>query len=251
MSHLEKYFEVFRKQVSGIDQYFDTPYGRKKIVYADWTASGRMYQPIDELITSKIAPFVGNTHTETTVTGCSMTRAYSEAKKIIKKHVNASEGDVLISSNSGMTGVINKFQRILGLKIHERFSNAVKIDKANRPVIFISHMEHHSNQTSWLETIADVEIISANSRGLVNLESLETLLIKYKDRKMKIAAVTSCSNVTGIFTPYHEIARIMHAHGGYCFVDFACSAPYIDIDMHPEDVEAGYLDAIYFSPINF
>ncbi len=42
----------------------------------------------------------------------------------------------------------------------------------------------------------------------------------------------------------------MHQHGGYCFVDFAASAPYIDIDMHPEDPEES-LDAIFFSPHKF
>ncbi|MBL8017875.1 MAG: aminotransferase class V-fold PLP-dependent enzyme, partial [Ignavibacteria bacterium] len=76
------------------------------------------------------------------------------------------------------------------------------------------------------------------------------LLEKYNDRSVKIASVTSCSNVTGIFTPYYEIAEIMHRHGGWCFVDFACSAPYINIDMHPADTMQK-LDAIFFSPHKF
>jgi selenocysteine lyase/cysteine desulfurase len=42
----------------------------------------------------------------------------------------------------------------------------------------------------------------------------------------------------------------MHQHHGLCFVDFACSGPYVHIDMHPEDSES-YLDAISFRPINF
>ncbi len=32
-----------------------------------------------------------------------------------------------------------------------------------------------------------------------------------------------------------KIAKVMHKHGGVCFVDFACSAPYVDINMHPKD----------------
>jgi selenocysteine lyase/cysteine desulfurase len=35
-------------------------------------------------------------------------------------------------------------------------------------------MEHHSNQTSWLETIADVEIPSTED-GLFSIENLEIL----------------------------------------------------------------------------
>ncbi len=250
MKSLEQYFGKFRNKIIGINQEFDTPYGRKKIIYADWVASGRQYKPIENILIRDIAPFVGNTHTETSVTGTLMTRAYHYALNIVKRHVGASESDVIISSNSGMTGVINKFQRILGLKLHENFHSWVKLKEEDRPVVFVTHMEHHSNQTSWLETIADLEIISAGPDGLVDTGSLTALLDRYRNRKTKIAAVTSCSNVTGIFTPYHEIAEIMHRNGGLCFVDFAASAPYIDINMHPEN-EMQMLDAIYFSPHKF
>jgi len=249
MTNLESYFLKFRKNVIGIDQCFQTPFGLKKILYADWTASGRMYAPIERILSHHIAPFVGNTHTETTVTGCSMTVAYKQAKDIIKEHVNANAEDILISSNSGMTGVVNKFQRILGLKVHEKYKSGITIETNDKPIVFITHMEHHSNQTSWLETLVDVEIIKPTENGLVDVEHFKALLEKYKERKTKIAAVTSCSNVTGIKTPYFEIADLIHEAGGLVFVDFACSAPYIDIDMHPEN--GTYLDAIYFSPHKF
>lgn len=247
---LEQYFSQFRDNIIGNDQTFESPYGTKKICYADWTASGRLYRPIEDLIANKIAPFVGNTHTETTVTGSSMTIAYHKSKEVIKEHVGANENDVLISANSGMTGVVNKFQRILGLRVHEKFKEAVHIPEEDRPIVFVTHMEHHSNQTSWLETICDVAIINACPEGKVCLDHFQKLLDKYANRKHKIAAVTSCSNVTGIITPYHKIASLVHKAGGLCFVDFACSAPYIDINMHPED-ESEKLDAIYFSPHKF
>jgi len=247
---LEKYFQKYRKNVIGIDQEFETAYGKQKIIYADWTASGRLYKPIEEKLMNSIAPFVGNTHTETSVTGSSMTRAYHEALHIIKKHVGAGKEDIIISSNSGMTGVANKFQRILGFKIHEKYRDCIKLKEEEKPIVFITHMEHHSNQTSWLETLADVEIIPHNDLGLVDLDGFEQLLKKYNNRKTKIAAVTSCSNVTGIITPYFEISEMIHAAGGLCFVDFACSAPYIPINMHPEN-ETQKLDAIYFSPHKF
>ncbi|MBX2874540.1 MAG: aminotransferase class V-fold PLP-dependent enzyme [Saprospiraceae bacterium] len=247
---LETYFDNFREKVIGINQDFQTPYGNKPIIYADWTASGRLYGPIEKLMTEEIAPFVGNTHTETTITGCSMTMAYHHAKTYIKEQVGANTSDVLISSNSGMTGVVNKFQRILGLKIHESFRKKVQLKKEERPIVFVSHMEHHSNQTSWLETIADVEVIKPNEDGLMCLEHFISLLDLYKDRSLKIAAITSCSNVTGLKTPYYEVAEAIHAVGGLCFVDFACSAPYIDILMRPEKKEQ-HLDAIYFSPHKF
>ncbi|MBV6484540.1 MAG: putative cysteine desulfurase [Flavobacteriales bacterium] len=247
---LEKHFSFYRKNIIGIDKTFTSPYGEKKIIYTDWTASGRLYQPLEDVFIKNFYPFVANTHTETTQTGSSMTVAYHKAQEIIKKHVNASSNEVLITCDSGMTGAINKFQRILGLRIHEKYKNKVSIAEKDIPIVFVTHMEHHSNQTSWLETIADVVVINPNQEGLVDLNHLKLLLEKYKNRTTKIAAITSCSNVTGIFTPYHEIAAIMHQNNGLCFVDFACSAPYININMNPENSDEK-LDAIYFSPHKF
>ena len=117
---LENHFAPFRAHIIGQNQTFDSPNGRRRILYADWTASGRQYGPIEDRLLTEFAPFVANTHTETNVCGTSMTLAYHHARHIIKRHVNAAETDCLISYGSGMTGVINKFQRILGLKIPEK-----------------------------------------------------------------------------------------------------------------------------------
>lgn len=247
---LEKYFERFRTNIIGNDQHFNSVNGDKRIIYADWTASGRLYRPIEEKLINEFGPFVANTHTETSVTGTTMTLAYHKARNIIKEHVNAGKHDCIISFGSGMTGVVNKFQRILGLRVPEQLSKFIRFEENERPVVFVTHMEHHSNQTSWLETICDLEWIMPDDKGLVDLNSLEQLLEKYKDRKIKYASITACSNVTGIQTPYHEIAELMHKNGGYCFVDFACSAPYVNINMHPEN-KLQCLDAVYFSPHKF
>ncbi|NCP84640.1 MAG: aminotransferase class V-fold PLP-dependent enzyme [Bacteroidetes bacterium] len=248
--NLEAYFELIRQGIIGNDAEFDSPYGKQKIIYADWIASGRLFGPIENRLSNIIGPYVANTHTETTFTGNSMTHAYHHAIQFIKKHVGANDSDILISTGSGMTGVVNKLQRMLGLRIHERFTNQIDLKDDERPIVFITHMEHHSNQTTWLETIADVEIIKPTADGLVDLHHFSELLEKYKNRVLKIAAVTSCSNVTGVFTPYFEMARMIHDFKGLCFVDFACSAPYIDIVMRPENPKE-HLDAIYFSPHKF
>jgi len=248
---LEAYFKSFRNNIIGIDQNFQSPYGQQTILYADWTASGRLYDPIERKMMKELGPFVANTHTRTTVSGNAMTHAYHEAREIIKNHVNASSDDVLITTGTGMTGAVNKFQRILGLKVPEQIHEYLEIKEEDRPIVFISHMEHHSNQTSWLETKAKVVVIPCDAEGLFSLDNFKALLKKYADEKaLKIASITSCSNVTGIKTPYYEVAKLMHQNDGLCFVDFACSGPYIDIDMHPEDQEA-YLDAIFLSPHKF
>jgi selenocysteine lyase/cysteine desulfurase len=250
MNTLEKYFEPFRENTLGYNQTFISPYGKKRIIYADWIASGRLYEPIEKTILEKFGPFVGNTHSESSITGTTMTNAYHHAHEIIKKHCNASDDDVIITAGSGMTALINKFQRILGLKIPEQFKDYLNLPEELRPVVFVTHMEHHSNHTSWLETIADVILIPPDKEGLVDIDNLKEELQKLKSRKLKIGAFTACSNVTGIQTPIHKLAKIIHESNGFCFVDYACSAPYVKIDMHPEG-PLEKLDAIFFSPHKF
>lgn len=247
---LEMYFLQFRKNIVGNEQSFISPYGEKRMIYADWIASGRLYRPIETKICDEFGPFFANTHTESNITSSVMTLAYKQAQKIIKKHVHADEHDVIIMDGSGMTGVVNKLQRMMGLRWPEIAKDKVTIAEENRPIIFITHMEHHSNHLSWLETIGEIIIVEPDEEGRVSIEQLELLLEKYRHRKWKIGSFTACSNVTGIQTPYHRLARKMHEYGGICFVDFSASAPYVDIDMHPPS-PLEKLDGIFFSPHKF
>ncbi|QNU66154.1 aminotransferase class V-fold PLP-dependent enzyme [Ruminiclostridium herbifermentans] len=247
---LEDYFHEFRRNTIGYNHYFDSPYGKQKIVYADWTASGRLYGPIETRIINEIGPFVGNTHSQSSFTGNAMTTAYNLAKEKIKLHVNADENDIIIPTGFGMTSAVNKLQRILGLRLCEKYSRKINIPEVYRPIVFVTHMEHNSNYISWLETTSDVIIIQPNSEGNVDLDYLESQLKKYSTRAIKIGAFTACSNVTGIQTPYHSMAKLMHMYNGLCFVDFAASAPYVEINMHTDN-PLEKLDAIYFSPHKF
>src|SRR5580698_6319516 len=147
---LEGFFSVFKKNIIGDRQYFDSPFGKSPIIYADWTASGRAYQPIEERIQKEIMPFLANTHTETTITGSLMSRAYEEARFIVKSHVNANQDeDALVFCGSGMTGAVSKLQRILGWRMPERLPHyligPLQINDEERPVVFVTHMEHHSH----------------------------------------------------------------------------------------------------------
>ena len=117
-------------------------------------------------------------------------------------------------------------------------------------MVFITHMEHHSSHTSWYETNADVVIIDPDINLQVSTENLRKKLNEYKDRLFKIGSFTACSNVTGIRTPYYEMAQIMHEYGGVVFIDFAASAPYDKMDMHPADPKQNSMPSC-FRPTNF
>ncbi len=244
------WFSQFREHVIGAELVHQIGDEERKIIYADWTASGRLYRPIEDYISDVLGPFVANTHTESTLTGGAMTEAYEEAKQLIKQHLNADENDAIIVAGAGMTVVINKLQRMMGLRIPEHVKTDVSISEDDKPVVLITHMEHHSNQTTWQECEVTLVIIDRGKDGLPDLEHLKQLLEQYQHRELKIGSFTACSNVTGIITPIHEMAKIMHQYDGLCFVDYAASAPYVEIDMHPEDA-LQKLDAVMFSPHKF
>lgn len=186
MSHLEKYFQKFRKNIIGIDTTCQTPYGAKKIMYCVWIASGRLYGPIEKILTNRFGPFAANTHTETNETGTRMTLSYRHAHDLIKKHVNAGPNDIIITAGSGMTSMISKLQRILGLKGCGKLRHDDCLYNNEKPVVFITHMEHHSNHTSWFETNTDVVLLQPDKDLLVDMNELQNQLEKYKDRQFTL-----------------------------------------------------------------
>lgn len=218
-------------------------------IYADWTASGRLYRPVEARLTEEFGPWMANTHTEDSLSGQYMTRALQEAEAGLRQHVNASDADVLLFVGNGMTAALAKLIRMLGLWVHEQHRATVLAQRSARPLVYITHMEHHSNHTPWLETLAEVRVIPPTDNGEVDLSWLADDLEQQADRPLLLASVTAASNVTGVAAPYRAIARLLHRHQGHCLVDFACAAPYVDIDMHPADDEP--LDAVFFSPHKF
>jgi len=246
-SQLEEYFCKFRENTIGVKHSFESVYGKQTLLYADWVASGRLYRPIEEIMLNKIGPMIANTHSFSSQTGKASTYAYQHARQVIKDHVNARASDCLVTTGTGMTAALSKLQRIMGL----RTEGKIKWENPNdKPVVFITHMEHHSNQVPWYEINADVVVLPADENNLVDPKKLSELIKRYADRKLKIGSFTAASNVTGIITPYYELAKIMHQNNGFCFVDFAASAPYVKIDLHPKDPQQ-QLDAVFFSPHKF
>ncbi|WP_052339282.1 aminotransferase class V-fold PLP-dependent enzyme [Gorillibacterium massiliense] len=247
---LEAYFAPFRQMIAGAGARFRSPCGIQPILYADWAASGRMYRPIEEKLLREFGPYAANVHSEATATGAAITLSYREAKDIIKKHVHAGPDDILLFCGNGMTTAVNKLQRMMGLRLPEKWRERLSLQQQERPVVFVTHMEHHSNHTSWLETIADVHIVEPGKDGQVDPRKLAEALELYRERPMKIGAFTAASNVTGILPPLRELAEVMHRAGGLAFADWTAAAPVNGLDMHPASPWEK-LDAVYFSPHKF
>jgi len=245
-------FESVRSNIIGRNQILSGPFGPRKLIYADYVASGRSYGPIEDTIRQYVLPLYANTHTEASVTGRQSTAFREQARQIIAKAVGANEQDALIFCGSGCTGAIDRLIHILGLKVPEgleAYGVELKIKPKQKPVIFIGPFEHHSNDVQWRETIADVVTIEETKDGLLDLADLERQLIAHKDRPLLVGSFSTASNVTGVRTDPIIVAKLLHKFGAMAAFDFAASAPYVPINMNEPD--GGHFDAAYISPHKF
>ena len=264
-------FDFLRSQVIGADAPVTTPFGERLMVYADYTASGRCLDLVEKYL-QNLQRNYANTHTEDDISGRSMTHLLEQAEQAIKQSVNAGPDGRIICVGTGATGAIDKLQQIIGVALPpatRRNLTAMLQDllgeaadtrfaeylKQRQPVVFVGPYEHHSNEISWRENLATVVEVNLDDEGGVDLGHLEQLLQDpaYQGRQ-RIGSFSAASNVTGMLTPVHEIAALLHRYDAIACFDYAASAPYAEIDMCPEPGKYegdASLDAVFISPHKF
>ena len=76
----DRLIDYIREHIVGDDQVLDGPFGPRRVVYADYTASGRALGFIESFINDEVLPLYANTHTETSHTGLQTTRFREDAR---------------------------------------------------------------------------------------------------------------------------------------------------------------------------
>ncbi|KAJ6353830.1 hypothetical protein OIU76_002787 [Salix suchowensis] len=248
----DKKLAWLRSQIIGGGVEFDSPFGKRRLTYADHTASGRSLLYIENFIIDNVLPFYGNTHTSDSHVGHRTTKMLHEAAEYIKKCLGGGSDDAILLCGSGTTAAIKRLQEVMGIAVASTLRDRLIkcLGDEERWLVFVGPYEHHSNLLSWRQSLAEVVEIGLDDNGSIDIEDLRRRLESYKHANRPIlGSFSACSNVTGIFSDTRGIARLLHQHGGFACFDFAASGPYVKIDIRSGEID-GY-DAVFLSPHKF
>lgn len=237
-------------QQDRMNMYINTPTGNTvPVINADTTATGIPSKSIEESM-SKLVPFYSNTHSNA-IMGNNMGKMIKEVKDLIAKefHISRDKYNILFPGN-GCTMAVKQILHILGVyEFPERF------------IILITENEHHAVHLGCLQAldqqncIFNEKHVSKLSKGNVrNLKVIKTIKgsnqinadhlvkvlnsIKNSDKQI-ICFFNHGSNVTGSIQDQYNINYICKSiipSAIMCW-DYACSFPYVDIDMENDNTD--------------
>ncbi|WP_127115902.1 aminotransferase class V-fold PLP-dependent enzyme [Shimia sediminis] len=222
----------------GKDATFDTAYGRQKMIYADYIASGRPLRQIEEFVMNDVLPFYANSHTVDSYCGAAMTGLRAEAREVIATKCGGSTEDhAVIFSGSGATSALNQLVHLLGLRD--------ALARGKKAYVIMGPYEHHSNILPWRESGAEVIEIEEAPTGGPDMTQLATALALCTAQGLTVAAFSAASNVTGICSDVAAITKMVKGYGAAMVWDYAGGGPYLSIDL-----SCG-ADAVALSPHKF
>ena len=229
-----------RDGLIGDDILIPSPFGTQRLLYADYTASGRALRQVEDFVTEQVLPYYANSHTEASFCGAAMTRMREAARAVIADLVGCGPDSSVIFTGSGATSGINRLVGLLDI--------AGQVGRGGRVVVLIGPYEHHSNILPWRESGAEVVEVEEAPEGGPDANALQRALNEARDADLVIAAFSAASNVTGILTDTDAVTRQVKASGALAIWDYAAGAPYLPVDMGQG---AAAKDAIVFSPHKF
>lgn len=109
----ETQLAALRATTIGGDLVIPTPFGKRNMIYADYTASGRASSIVENFMKEEVLPLYGNTHTLATATARQTTFLRGESREVIRHYLNASHEDAVIFVGAGVTAAIHRFVQIL------------------------------------------------------------------------------------------------------------------------------------------
>jgi len=194
----------------------------RRRVYFDSAATALPFKGV-EVRTRGFLDSYGSPHSRGSLASESSLEIEGWSKKQILDFLNAPESEYdVFFGGWGATGVINRIAAGLS-----------EISDGGSSVI-ISPMEHHSNDLPHRHYANNFihSTVSEKSGWNLCVEEYQALL---EEGKYSYIAITAASNVTGIVTPYRQLAKLAHQHGAIVLVDGAQAYSHMPISLKGSD----------------
>lgn len=196
----------------------------KDLIYFDNGATSQKPQSVIDAITQYYSKDNSNIHRGVHYLSQLATTQYEEARKTIRKYINAEfEEEILFTK--GTTDGINLIAFSFGETLNEGDE------------IMISAMEHHSNIVPW-QMLCErkkcvLRVVPINLDGDLIIEEFKSML----SSKTKLVSITHISNTLGTINPVEEIIELAHSAGALVLLDGAQSIQHMTVDMQALDCD--------------
>ncbi len=213
--------QKIRSDFPALDQQV---YG-KPLVYFDNGATTLKPKVVIDTLQEIYSKRNSNVHRGIHYLSLRMTEEYEEARKRVRKFINARSEKEIIFTN-GTTASINTISSTFG----EEF-----VKEGDE--ILISAMEHHSNIVPWQilaqRKAAILKVIPMNDQGEIVMEKLDELM----HEGIRILALNHVSNALGTINPVKEIIQKAHERNIPVLLDGAQAIPHGDVDVQDLDCD--------------
>ena len=233
--------EFVRSGLIGDDIEIKGPFGPIRLIYADYVASGRALDQVEDFIRQRVLPYYANSHTEASYCGSFMTELRKASREEVARMTGAGQGTSVVFTGAGSTSAINRLVSLLDL--------SGIIDRGKRALVLVGPYEHHSNLLPWRESGAEVIEIQEGSQGGPCKKHLIQVLKNVASAEIIVGAFSAASNVTGFMTDVSDVTRILKTYNAIAIWDYGCGAPYMSMSMGSDCNDSK--DAIVFSPHKF
>ncbi|XP_058840010.1 uncharacterized protein LOC131695491 isoform X1 [Topomyia yanbarensis] len=230
-----KIMKYIDDNVIGKGVAFLGPFGRRKVVYADYASSGRSLQFLEDYINKEVLPAFGDTSCISAVTGLQSHLYDNEARDLVRAAVGATGEDAIVFCD-------NPAERLCFLLSSTAYESGNKL----APILFVSNAEPIANLRPWLDAGWLVERVTKNHEGFLDLVDLEKRLMQFADAKrLMVGLFSGASRMTGILADDVATTILLHQYDALSIWDHSVAVSCAPICTNPI-LPGAQKDAIFF-----
>jgi cysteine desulfurase len=189
-------------------------------VYLDWNASAPLHPEARQAAHSALE--LGGNPSSVHGEGRAARRVIEEARSAVAALVNTDPRNVIFTSGGTEANAI-------------ALSPSIQVGADKRPLdhLLVSAIEHPSVLAGGRFSPAQVEKVSVDAGGVVDLAALEQRLgALAREGARALVSVMAANNETGVIQPISQASEIAHRHGALLHVDAVQAAGRIAIDIN-------------------